>query len=1139
MLRKLLLTLVVLALPVLCFAQYNETNWPVVDVGSPAPSHTLITVPGQTLTWYAGHVYHIQGFCFVDSGSTLVIQPGTIIKGDPGQAANATALIITPGAKIIAKGTKALPIIFTSTIDNVGDTSDVPDIASSRGSWGGLVIEGRAFTAAIGDTSAIEGVPVFTSPAPFTARHSQYGGGNNPNCHDNSGVLQYVSLRYPGSILAPNVEINGLSLAAVGDGTTIDHLDVYYSADDDIEYWGGSVNTFYTSIWYGDDDGWDTDEGWAGINQFGVMVKDPRWGDRETENDGRQQQVWTDTTALAALAPSTGGWGCNYPSYAMHANLTCLGQGQNWSGAADQGSRQMFREDLRGYWYNNVFMEQPRQVLEVDCPGGDANIDNLPSATRNLPSGAASIGAGHPMLDFVNNFWYKNYAIGVNPVETGYKGFISTGDTLAPLATARVRNDIFPGGDTTLTGKNHVSMDPKVVSYEEVSPPVRHQAIDLRPAAGSPLRTMNVDPPAYAKPNGAYTSVSYSGAFEPDKPMFIQQPWVTAYEYKIIPNATSASICSQREGKPEVIIGSPAPSHTLIQADRTFSADSIYHLEGFIFIDSGHTLYIEPGTTIKGDPGQAANATALIITPGARIIAPGTKDAPIIFTSTIDNVDDPNDVPDIASSRGSWGGLIIEGRAFTAAIGDTSAIEGVPVFTDAPFTARHSQYGGGNNPDCHDNSGILQYVSLRYPGSILAPNVEINGLSLAAVGDGTIIDHLEVYYSADDDIEYWGGSVNTSYTAIIYGDDDGWDTDEGWAGVNQFGFMLKDPRWGDRETENDGRQQQVWTDTTALAALAPSTGGWGCNYPSYSLHANLTCIGQGPNWSGAADQGSRQIFREDYRGYWYNNVFMEQPRQVLEVDCPGGDANIDKLPSATRNLPSGAASIGAGHPLLDFVSNFWWKNYDIGGSGVDKGYKGFISTGDTSAAPLATARVRNDIFPGHDTTLTGKNFLVNPQISGYGLANPPVRGGFINPVPFAGGHLATKVGAAVPSYAKPNNAYTPVTYIGAFDPNVPLTQSWIWGWTVVSNCYNILGTNPAPIGPNPSCCTGKRGNVNQTGAIDLGDLSALVSYLTGGGFVLPCVDAANVNGVGAVDLGDLSALVSYLTGGGFVLINCP
>lgn len=1132
MLRKLLLTLAALAMPVLCYAQYNETSWPVVDVGSPAPSHQMIVNTGSTVTWLAGHVYHLQGFCFVDSGATLIIQPGTIIKGDQGQAANASVLVVVPGGKVIAQGTPSLPIIFTTIIDNVGDTADMPDIASSRGSWGGIVVQGRAFTAAIGDTSAVEGIPTFTSPAPFTPRKTQYGGGATPDCHDNSGVYSYISVRYAGSIFGSNVEVNGISFAGVGDGTKADHLDFYYSLDDDIECWGGSVNVLYTSVWYGDDDGWDTDEGWAGIKQFGVMVKDPRWGDRETENDGRQQAVWTDTTSLLAIAPSTGGWGCNYPSYVLNANLTCIGQGSAFSGGAADGSRQLFREDLRGYWYNNVFMEQPRQILEVDCPGGDANIDNLPSATRNLPSGAASLGAGHPLLDFVNNFWYKNYDIGGSGTAKGYLGFISTGST--PLATARVRGDIFPGGDTTLTGKNHVGVDPKLVSYETVNPPVRHQIMDLRPAAGSPLAGSNVTPPAYAQPNGAYTPVSYAGAFDPAaSKMWIQDPWVTAYDYKIIPNSTSPSICSQREGKPEKVIGSPAPSHTLIQTDLIFSADTIYHLEGFVAIDSGHTLFIEPGTTIKGDPGQAANATALIITPGARIIAPGTKDAPIIFTTYLDNVDDPSDMPDIASSRGSWGGMAIEGRAFTAAIGDTSAIEGVPTFTDAPWTPRKTQYGGGNNPDCHDNSGILQYCSFRYGGSILAPNVEINGLSLAGVGDGTTVDHLEFYYSADDDIECWGGSVNISYTAIIYGDDDGWDTDEGWAGVNQFGFMLKDPRWGDRETENDGRAQSVWTDTTSLLAIAPSTGGWGCNYPGYALHANLTCIGQGQNFSGGVADGSRQMFREDLRGYWYNNVFMEQPRQVLEVDCPGGDGNIDALPSATRNLPSGAASIGAGHPLLDFVSNFWYKNYDLGGSGTAKGYLGFISTG---SSPLATARVRNDIFPGGDTTVTtGKNFLANPGLTSYETVNPPIRAGHINPVPKAGGNLATKIAAVVPSYAKPNLAYTPVNYIGAFDPNVPLTQSWIWGWTVVSNCYNILGTNTVA----GSCCVGKRGNVNQIGITDLADLSALVSFLTGGGYVLPCPEAANVNGLGIVDLADLSALVSNLTGGGFVLPNCP
>jgi hypothetical protein len=72
-----------------------------------------------------------------------------------------------------------------------------------------------------------------------------------------------------------------------------------------------------------------------------------------------------------------------------------------------------------------------------------------------------------------------------------------------------------------------------------------------------------------------------------------------------------------------------------------------------------------------------------------------------------------------------------------------------------------------------------------------------------------------------------------------------------------------------------------------------------------------------------------------------------------------------------------------------------------------------------------------------------------------------------------------------------------------------------------------------------SCCTGTTGNVNMAGIVDLSDLSSLVSYLTGGGYVLPCVPEANVNATGIVDLSDLSALVSYLTGGGYVLPNCP
>lgn len=92
---------------------------------------------------------------------------------------------------------------------------------------------------------------------------------------------------------------------------------------------------------------------------------------------------------------------------------------------------------------------------------------------------------------------------------------------------------------------------------------------------------------------------------------------------------------------------------------------------------------------------------------------------------------------------------------------------------------------------------------------------------------------------------------------------------------------------------------------------------------------------------------------------------------------------------------------------------------------------------------------------------------------------------------------------------------------------------------VTAQATNTLGTATQSFTVHVRCCVGKRGNVNMAAGIDLSDLSALVSYLTGGSFVPPCTEAANVNGAGGVDLSDLSALVSYLTGGAFSLVNCP
>ena len=87
--------------------------------------------------------------------------------------------------------------------------------------------------------------------------------------------------------------------------------------------------------------------------------------------------------------------------------------------------------------------------------------------------------------------------------------------------------------------------------------------------------------------------------------------------------------------------------------------------------------------------------------------------------------------------------------------------------------------------------------------------------------------------------------------------------------------------------------------------------------------------------------------------------------------------------------------------------------------------------------------------------------------------------------------------------------------------------------------YEGDGTVCSPTLCGAPCCIGTTGNVNALGIVDLSDLSAMVSYLTGGGYVLPCYEEANVNAAGIIDLADLSALVSYLTGGGYILPFCP
>ncbi len=215
-----------------------------------------------------------------------------------------------------------------------------------------------------------------------------------------------------------------------------------------------------------------------------------------------------------------------------------------------------------------------------------------------------------------------------------------------------------------------------------------------------------------------------------------------------------------------------------IAADMTLTSDVIWELSGRVAVTSGTTLTIEPGTIIKALPGTGANASALIIARGAKIEANGTAASPIIFTSIADNIQ----LGQTAGSnlnendRGLWGGLIVLGNARASLSGDATEnqIEGIPA------SDTNGLYGGNDDAD---DSGTLNYISIRHGGALIGEGNEINGLTLGAVGNGTTISNIEVVANVDDGVEWFGGSVNCSNIVVWAQGDDGLDIDEAYSGT--------------------------------------------------------------------------------------------------------------------------------------------------------------------------------------------------------------------------------------------------------------------------------------------------------------------------------------------------------------------
>ncbi|MEQ1797696.1 MAG: hypothetical protein ABL872_07080 [Lacibacter sp.] len=318
-----------------------------------------------------------------------------------------------------------------------------------------------------------------------------------------------------------------------------------------------------------------------------------------------------------------------------------------------------------------------------------------------------------------------------------------------------------------------------------------------------------------------------------------------------------------------------------INADTILRKANTYILKGLVYMVGNHTMTIEAGTTIKGS-FSGADVAALIITRGSKISAIGTASEPIVFTSASPN-----------PQSGDWGGIIILGKAPVNTA--FNGIAGLIQVEGGIDNANGDGLGGSGDavapaPIANDNSGTLQYVRIEWAGYAFQPDKEINSLTLAAVGSGTTIDHVEVAYAKDDAFEWFGGTVNAKYLIAYKTQDDDFDTDNGYSGKVQFGLIIRDSLIADISNSEAFESDNNASGTTT----APKTTAVFSNITAIGPRATLTNIGS------ALFRGGTHIRRHTGISI-FNSIIMGWPRGV-EIDATTGTSTALNIEDSTLRL---------------------------------------------------------------------------------------------------------------------------------------------------------------------------------------------------------------------------------------------
>ncbi len=325
------------------------TEWDPQNINYPAPTTTVTGTISTSQNWGPGSVVLLQGPVYVTNNSTLTIAPGVVVRGS--KAISGSALIITKGSVINAVGTNTNPIVFTS---------DQAINSRGLGDWGGIILLGNAALNFTTGVNNIEGLPVSVN--------SQFGGGSSPNNNDNSGILKYVRIEYGGYVYGTNQEINALTCGAVGKATTLEYIQTSFTNDDGFEWFGGNVNAKWIVSYRNLDDDFDTDNGYNGNIQFGLIVRDPSIADNPAVSTSEGLESDNDANGTGAT-PLTSG---------IFSNITMIGpyRGSTTNTIAPGYRRAIrMRRNTNLKVFNSVFMDTQRGI-HIDGSSCETNAGN-------------------------------------------------------------------------------------------------------------------------------------------------------------------------------------------------------------------------------------------------------------------------------------------------------------------------------------------------------------------------------------------------------------------------------------------------------------------------------------------------------------------------------------------------------------------------------------------------------------------------------------------------------------------------------------------------------------------------------------------------------------------------------------------